>query len=123
MIEINLPWIDTALLPNRANGRNWRATASAKKDAKQTGKFEARRSCAIGVIDPLTDHSLHIIFRPPRIPGPDVDGVLSAMKPMLDGIAEALGVNDRRFNPIMITRGPTVKGGSITVLIDDIPFT
>jgi len=45
------------------------------------------------------------------------------MKPMLDGIAEALGVNDRRFNPIMITRGPTVKGGSITVLIDDIPFT
>ena len=127
MIEINLPWIDTALLPNRSNGRNWKATANAKTNARQLGRFETRRA-TLNVdskwkLNDEIDYSIHIIFRPPRNLGPDVDGVLSALKPTLDGIAEALGVNDRRFNPIMITRGPTVIGGSVTVIVDELPFT
>ena len=130
MIVINLPWIDTALLPNNANGRDWRATSSAKKAARMTAKdltLEVvlgdrwiRISDSIRIDD---DRSLHIIFFPPRNPGPDVDGVLSAMKPTLDGIAEALGINDRRFNPITITRGQVIKGGCVKVLIDELPFT
>jgi crossover junction endodeoxyribonuclease RusA len=32
----------------------------------------------------------------------DLDNCLAAAKPQIDGIADALGVNDRRFRPILV---------------------
>lgn len=122
MIRIDLPWIESDLLPNRADGANWRALSHLKSKEKRDGQLAAREVCTIGELDPLVDHSLSIIYFPPRNPGPDSDNLLKALKHRLDGIALGLGINDRRFNPIMITRGSVVAGGRVTVIIDDIPF-
>lgn len=122
MIRLDLPWIEVDLLPNNADGLPWRALARLKSQEKYDGKIAAREVCSIGELDPLRDHSLSIIYFPPRNPGPDSDNLLKALKHRLDGIAEALGINDRHFNPILITRGSPVAGGRVTVIIDDIPF-
>lgn len=122
MITIELPWIESDLLPNNADGVPWQALSRLKSKEKRYGQIAAREICAIGKLDPLRDHPLHIIYFPPRRPGPDSDNLLKAMKHRLDGIALGLGINDRHFNPIMITRGASVDGGRVTVIIDDLPF-
>lgn len=121
-VTIDMQWIESDLLPNNADGINWRVLSRVKSREKRYGQLVAREVCAIGELDPIQDHALHIIYYPPRNPGPDSDNLLKALKHRLDGIAEALGINDRRFNPILITRGPVTSGGRVTVIIDDLPF-
>ena len=123
MIKIVLPWIDSALLPNRNDGRKWQVTASRKKAARKVGYYAALQAgFGFDPLDPDLDHSLDIVYNPPRKPGPDFDNLARAMKPTLDGIADALGVNDYRFNPVSLRRGVPVDGGQVTVIIDDLPF-
>lgn len=119
-IRFDLPWIESDLLPNNADGLPWQALSRLKSKEKYDGKIAALQYGHR--LDTNQDHALHVMYYPPRNPGPDSDNLLKALKHRLDGIALGLGINDRRFNPIMITRGPVVKGGRVTVIIDDIPF-
>jgi len=52
-------------------------------------------------------------FFPPSNRG-DTDGMFSACKSAFDGIADALGVNDRRFS-FTIHRCETVKNGAVFI--------
>jgi crossover junction endodeoxyribonuclease RusA len=62
---------------------------------------------------------LHLIFTPPhqRSVIPDDDNIESAFKSGRDGIAEALGVNDRRFvtTKTVLSRDPACKFGKVRV--------
>ena len=48
---------------------------------------------------------------------PDADNCLSASKAYLDGIADALGVNDRRFVHHPFVKDETFKGGKVVIRI------
>lgn len=120
MIKIDLPWIEVDLLPNNADGLPWQALSRLKSKEKYDGKIAALSGGH--ALDPNQDHALSIVYFPPRNPGPDSDNLLKALKHRLDGIALGLGIDDRRFNPITITRGRSVAGGRVTVIIDDMPF-
>jgi crossover junction endodeoxyribonuclease RusA len=123
MITIELPWIDSALLPNRADGRNWHTTSAAKKAAREAGYYAALQAVfGVTELDPNEDHALSIVYHPANLPGPDWDNFSRAMKPTLDGIAKALKIDDRHFNPVEVRRGAKVDGGRVTVIIDDVPF-
>ena len=69
-------------------------------------------------IDPHSDDpiTLAIEFHPPDARRRDLDNMLSSIKAGLDGIAEALGVNDQRF-ALRLTRGQPVKGGRVVVTL------
>lgn len=45
----------------------------------------------------------------------DLDNMLAACKPMLDGVALALGIDDSRFAPIVLDRGGLAKPGAVVV--------
>lgn len=123
MIEIILPFPDSTLFPNRRHGAHWSESAKAKKDAKQLGHLLT--ASAMFGREPLTpnmDHSLTIVINPPDRIRRDVDGLLGALKPTLDGMSIALGVDDSFFNPITIQRGEPFRDGRVTVIIDDLPF-
>lgn len=110
-----LPWPDASLLPNRSNGHHW----STRQDAKHAARLmaiAAAQDYSIG--NAKVDHAMTIILEPPDYRRRDVDGVLAALKPSLDGIAASLGIDDYRFNPITIIRREPTNGGRVTVRIE-----
>lgn len=48
---------------------------------------------------------------------PDADNMLSSLKSALDGIADALELNDRRFIPHPFVKDETHKGGKVVIRI------
>ena len=115
-----LPWPDSSLLPNRSSGHHWAVKQTAKQAARLTAISKAQD---FNIGDVTVDHAVTIILEPPDRRKHDVDGVLSALKPSLDGIAASLGIDDFHFNPITIIRAEQTHGGRVTVRIDDaIPF-
>lgn len=48
----------------------------------------------------------------------DADAPISACKAYIDGIADALGIDDSRFNLPRLQFGEPVKGGKIVIAVD-----
>jgi len=59
-----------------------------------------------------------ITFIQPDRRARDRDNLLAACKPMLDGVADALGVNDSQFEPMTIRRQYGKKPGMVLIEID-----
>lgn len=57
---------------------------------------------------------LNITFNPPDRRRRDLDNMLAACKAYLDGISDALGVDDSNFK-LTIQKGEVVKGGQVVV--------
>jgi hypothetical protein len=61
------------------------------------------------------DILLHVLFNPPSRRS-DRQNYPGWIKAGIDGIADALGVNDRRFDPVY-SYGEPVKGGRVVVTL------
>jgi crossover junction endodeoxyribonuclease RusA len=120
MLTITLPFPPSALMPNRKNGKHWADTHSAKRKAWDDAYMLALQA--------LNQHKgewpslqgpvpLTLTFCPPDKRIRDIDGMLSACKHHLDGVATALTINDYQFDPITLRRGEPVKGGAVIVTI------
>ena len=100
---ITLPWPHKDLSPNAR--KHWAALAVAKKKARETAHYatlEALGSRASDVRASLGgDGPLPVTVRffPPDNRRRDDDNMVAAFKASRDGIADGLGVDDRRFRP------------------------
>lgn len=118
--KLTIDWPDSSLFPNRSNGRHWSTRIDAKRIARAYAWSE---SFAHNIGSNVIDHHVSIFAYPPDKKRRDVDGILSALKPTLDGLADGLQINDWNFNPIEIHRCEPVNGGQIVIVVhDDIPF-
>ena len=113
---ITLPWPDSALSPNNSNGRGgfWPRINSAK-EYRET-------ACEITNADTSEDQgffnegegeykkvtALAIDFYPPKN-NRDTDGLLSSIKPGIDGIFDAIQQNDSQITEIMLVKHPADK--------------
>ena len=114
---IELPWPDKALSPN--SRVHWGQKAKAAKAARIIGTFQAMLAgCKKGMFDGY-EGKLHlwIDYYAKTRNYPDADNCLSASKAYLDGIADALGVNDRRFVHHPFVKDETCKGGKVVIRI------
>lgn len=113
---IKLPWPDSSLNPNRKNGRHWGATKEAKDkrmaDARWVALVELRKS---GYVPPVGRLSMSLTFCQPDKRRRDMDNLLASMKSDLDGISQALGLDDQHFDPLILKRGEPIKGGCVLV--------
>src|SRR3990167_4921799 len=116
MITLELPWPVTQLWPNRNLGRDWRWRHGHKAAALEAAYWPALAVRA-ALAPPLTAVPVEYTFCPPTRRAFDLDGAYSAAKAMQDGIAKALGVDDRVFEPVTLRRGPVVAGGCVRVKI------
>ena len=94
--QVTLPWPPTALSPNAR--LHWSAVSKAKK-AYRAHCHLLTLEAGLRGID--WDGEIHVwidFYRPTRREM-DHDNCLSRMKAGLDGVADALGVNDNRFRP------------------------
>lgn len=92
---LDLPWPDKNLNPNKR--LHWAVLAKAKKQYRQICcaiTLQAKISVCKTGEDPIF---LEVLFCPPDRRHRDYDNMIASMKSGLDGVADALGVNDRRF--------------------------
>ena len=117
-IIVSLPW------PPKATSPNARAHWAAVHRARSRYRADARiLAIAAGARDagkaPPPHAALHVTLRvyPPDRRRRDLDNIVASLKSALDGIADALGVDDSRFR-LSIEMSDPVAGGRIDVEVE-----
>lgn len=95
MLTVTLPWPPTALSPNTRHA-HWSQLAKAKKRYRAACHLEALAGHCRRMA-PDTRLHLHLTFVPPDKRRRDLDNLIASMKAGLDGVADALGVDDSRW--------------------------
>jgi crossover junction endodeoxyribonuclease RusA len=111
-IELDFP--PASLFPNRKNGSHWATTHKTKKEYREAS-FWLTKQQAANWKHAGGDVALVLIFNMPDKRHRDADNCLAAAKAGLDGLAEALGIDDRHFQPIMVYRLAGSKPGKLIV--------
>jgi crossover junction endodeoxyribonuclease RusA len=111
---LEIPWPDRRLSPNARE--HWAVTSKHKK------LFRARcraigMASGVGVLSAAENAvSVHLTFFPPDKRARDWDNMLAAMKAGLDGLADAMGVDDSKWKLGFDVSDP-VKGGIVLVQV------
>lgn len=93
-MTLTFPWPPRELSPNARV--HWGARARAVKRYRSECGWIARTAKAKA---PEGHISLKVTFSPPNLKQRDQDNMISSIKALFDGLADALGVNDRQFRP------------------------
>jgi crossover junction endodeoxyribonuclease RusA len=101
-----------ASLSGHAKG-HWRAKAAVT--AKHRGWARDATRAARPTVSETGDIEIHVRFVPPDRRS-DRTNFPNRMKPIFDGVADALGVNDRRFKPSFEYAEPE-KPGRVEITI------
>lgn len=115
-LELVLPWPSKDLSPNARV--HWRDRSKATKAARQTAvvlAFEAGWRDAW-----LPEGRLHLwinFYQAPRRVLPDDDNLLLRFKAYRDGIAQVLGIDDKRFISHPFVSDERRPGGQVVVRI------
>lgn len=111
---IALPWPHKDLSPNARV--HWAEKARVTRKARLDAFYAARES---GARDMAADaFTITTTFHPPTRHAYDQDNLIARCKPLFDGIADALGVDDRHFKYQPVTIAEPVKGGRVVVEIE-----
>ena len=113
--EIVLPWPDRALHPN--SRVHWSKRSKAAKAQRTMALLVAADACWSGAAMPEGRLHVWIDAYPPDRRRRDADGLLSSLKSALDGIADAMGVDDRRFVPHPFVKDEVRKPGEVRIRI------
>lgn len=116
-MRVELPFPASQLFPNAARRLHWRVRAEYAKPARMLGRVETLNALCGRAFAGSDEIEIEITYHPPTRRKYDSDGILSALKPTLDGIADALEIDDYCFNPIRLTRGDVTRGGKVIVEI------
>ena len=114
LIEISYPWFPKELSPN--SRCHWAVKSRAAKAYRRTGELLTKVAFAKSPVI-FGDGKIHLFidFYPPDKRLRDADNCYSACKNLMDGIADAIGVNDRRFVGHPFLRDEVVKGGEVRI--------
>ena len=117
MIEIVFGWPPSDLSPNKR--LHWAKLATAKK--------EYRKNCLSASREQLKKYSklnnlperlvLEMTFIPPDRRSYDRDNLVARMKSGIDGLSDALRINDKRFNTVISTMDQDYLGGFVKIRI------
>ena len=103
MIEIVLGWPPSDLSPNKR--LHWAKVASAKKHYRQACLSVTKEQLIkYGKCNNLPERLvLEMTFIPPDRRSYDRDNLVARMKSGIDGLSDALRINDKRFNTVIST--------------------
>lgn len=111
MIEIRLPWPAKGLSPN------------ARMHHMALAKLKAayRQQCRLLAMphrQPVPESpALVLEFYPPDRRRRDRDNMMASCKAMVDGVCDALGVDDSIFDPLIVSMKEPTKGGAVILKI------
>lgn len=109
---LDLPFPAKALWPN---GRaHWATKAAAVKKHRAWAAAAVRAGGAFAPVDPF---EWSVVIHPKTRNQIDRDNALASLKSYADGIAQALGVDDKTFATPALTFGEPVKGGRVVITL------
>ena len=105
------------LVPNRASGKHWGSLYKLKSDYRESSTWLAKSQLGDWKHNgnPIV---LTLAFHMPDKRWRDADNCLAAAKAGIDGLADALMVNDRIFNPIIVQRILGEKPGKLIITLE-----
>ena len=112
---VTLSWPAHALSPNARC--HWAVKSKAVKAYRREAWIEGLRAKwdkldpAVGLI------GLRVVFQPPSNRRYDMDNCVASIKSLLDGLADALGVDDARFQ-LSAAMGPKAPRGAVVVSLE-----
>jgi crossover junction endodeoxyribonuclease RusA len=109
---LTAPWPARELSPN-ARG-HWSRAARAKRLQRASRAFLAHQAGLGGVRGLGMAWEVHLAFAAPCRRARDLDNLLAACKAGLDGLADAMGVDDRHWR-ISIDRADPAPGGRVEI--------
>jgi crossover junction endodeoxyribonuclease RusA len=116
MIAITLPWPPKSLSPN--SRKHWAVKARDAKHARQVaGRCVREAGIRPGDFDIPGKLKVTWVFQEPDKRRRDDDNLISSVKAFRDGVADALGIDDSRFETT-IRRDAPVKGGAVRVILE-----
>jgi crossover junction endodeoxyribonuclease RusA len=98
MMTVTLGWPSRALSPNART--HWATLARAKKAARVEGFCFAMSTLRLmkpWFLKDAKDVSIQVTFIPPNARRRDLDNLIASIKPHLDGISDAIGIDDSRW--------------------------
>lgn len=110
-----LPWPDKTLHPNARP--HWAKKAAAVKKARADAHWLTWSH--VGRNLRWAGARVSVTFNPPDKRRRDIDGMIASHKAAQDGIADAIGVDDSKFE-LSYRIGEPVKGGAVRVEIKPI---
>src|SRR4051812_11041391 len=111
-IELTLPWPDKKLSPNARV--HWATKATSTKAARSEAGWAVRRH--FHVRPNWTRAAVGLVFCPPDERRRDLQNCIGSSKALVDGIADALGIDDSKFD-CSYSFGQPVKGGAVKVTV------
>lgn len=116
MLEITLPWFDSKLSPN--NRAHWSIGYKPRKIQKEAAYWLTKEALHKNIsFERKEAYLLGITFYPPDKKRRDRDNNLASIKLAIDGIAQALDIDDSNFDYSGIKKGEPVKNGKIVVIV------
>lgn len=116
---VTLPWPHKDLSPN--SRCHWAVKARHKAAARKWAHMATIADIAAPVRAALAADSgpipLRVTFFPPDLRRRDWDNCIAQMKAAFDGVADALGVDDRRFVPTVAFR-EAAKPGRVEITLE-----
>lgn len=114
-MSLDLPWPGPDLSPNRRH--HWATVARAKKSYRARCAAIARQA-GVGCLPPgQTRLTVCLTFFPPDRRPRDLDNMLASMKAGLDGLSDAIGIDDRHWK-LTLDVGAPVTGGMVMVNLE-----
>jgi crossover junction endodeoxyribonuclease RusA len=111
-MQITLPWPDKRLSPNARV--HWATLSEVKRAARAEGFALAREALGRSAITgPL---HVSLTFHPPTRRRADLDNMLSSCKAVIDGISQAVGVDDSEWS-LSLRKGEPTKSGCVVVTL------
>lgn len=119
-IAVVLPWPSRKLSPN-ANA-HWRVKAEEKRKYRKACCVETIRQAPPAPREGMLLR-LEMAFSPPDRRRYDVDNLLASMKSGIDGMCDALAIDDSGFDSVLVKkldRDPEQDGGCVYVRIVEV---
>ena len=123
MIEVVLGWPPSDLSPNAR--LHWAKLARAKKHYRQACLSVTKEQLKkYGKCNDLPERLvLEMTFIPPDRRSYDRDNLVARMKSGIDGLADALRINDKRFNTVISTMDTDTLGGFVRIrILQETPY-
>jgi len=119
-ITLDLPFPERALNPNNSSQFHWGVRHRASQAAKEAGWWLAKESGHM--LDPEKKYRVDMVFYPPDRRKYDLDNMSASMKHYLDGMCQAMGIDDRNIKPVP-DWGRVEKGGRTAITITELEIT